>query len=182
MILIQTKILCKWYGARDESLPQVLVVGTTEPKALTKTVESLSGQNDIIIMDGTPNLSEMNTRVMITSDLLIIPIRPGANDFRAMGEYMTRLNQVRELKENLPAYFLINEFDERKTAHKTVKEALQQNFDIPILKTVIKNRTVYGESALMGTGVYELTDDKAKAEMIAFTNEIFSISRKKFIN
>src|SRR4028119_2268806 len=91
----------QWYGAREEALPQVLAVGTTDPKALTKTVDTLNTQYDIIIMDGTPDLSEMNTRVMMSSDLLIIPIRPGANDFRAMGEYIRRLEQVKELRENL---------------------------------------------------------------------------------
>ena len=168
----------QWYGAREEALPQVLAVGTTDPKALTKTVDTLNTQYDIIIMDGTPNLSEMNTRVMMSSDLLIIPIRPGANDFRAMGEYIRRFEQVKELRENLPAYFLINEYDERKLSHKTVKDALHENFEIPILNSVIKSRTVYGEATLMGTGVYEQADDKAKAEMVAFTNEVLKLAEK----
>ena len=171
----------QWYGARDEGLPDVLVVGTTDPKALTKVVDNLNGQHDIIIMDGTPNLGEMNTRVMMASDLLIIPIRPGPNDFRAMNEFITRFNQVKEIREGLAAYFLINEFDERKTAHKTVKDALQESFDIPILDTVIKSRTVYGESVLMGNGVYEHGDDKAKAEMVALTNIIIALGEKHLL-
>lgn len=113
---------------------------------------------------------------MMSGDLLIIPIRSGANDFRAMGEYITRLEQVKELRENLPAYFLINEYDERKLSHKTVKDALQDNFEISILNSVIKSRTVYGEATLMETKVYEQSDDKAKAEMVAFTNEILKLA------
>src|SRR4051812_13766416 len=110
----------QWYGARDESLPKILVVGTTDPKALNKAVEGLHGQNEIIIIDGTPNLSEMNTRVIMSSDLLLIPTRPGAHDFRAMNEFFARLDQVRELKEDILAYFLINEFDERLNLHRGV--------------------------------------------------------------
>lgn len=168
----------QWYGAREENLPQLLVVGTTEPKALTKTVDDLSTHYEIIIMDGTPNLSEMNTRVMMSSDLLIIPTRPGAHDFRAMSEFFSRFNQVKEIKGHLPAYFLINEYDERLTAHKTVKDSLQQNFDIPILVSVLKSRTAYGEGSLMGTGVYEQSDPKAKAEIISLTNEILQLAEK----
>ena len=167
-----------WYGAREENLVKILVVGTTEPKALTKTVEDLSFHYEIIIMDGTPNLSEMNTRVIMSSDLLIIPTRPGAHDYRAMNEFFLRLNQVKEIKGEVPAYFVINEYDERLTAHKTVKDSLQQNFEIPILKTVLKSRTAYGEGSLMGTGVYEQSDPKAKAEMVALTNEILQIAGK----
>jgi len=168
----------QWYGARDEGLPHVLVVGTTDPKALTKAVDSLNGHHDIIIMDGTPNLSsEMNTRVMMTADLLLIPVRPGANDFRAMEAFVARLDQVRELRPEVAAYFVINEFDERKTAHKTVKSALAGTFDLPILETLIKSRTVYGEATLMGNGAYEHDDDKAKAEMVALTNEVLELAK-----
>lgn len=168
----------QWYGAREESLPQVLVVGASEPKALNKAVDNLHKQHDIIIMDGTPNLSEMNTRVIMASDLLIIPTRPGAHDFRAMNEFFIRFNQVKELKENLNAYFLINEYDDRVNLHKTVRESLREHFDIPILQTVLKSRTAYGEASMMGTGVFEHSDNKAKAEMVSLTKEILQIAEK----
>lgn len=168
----------QWYGAREENLPQVLVVGATEPKALNKAVDNLHKQHDIIIMDGTPNLSEMNTRVIMASDLLIIPTRPGAHDFRAMNEFFIRFNQVKELKENLNAYFLINEYDDRVNLHKTVRESLREHFDIPILQTVLKSRTAYGEASMMGTGVFEHSDNKAKAEMVSLTKEILQLAEK----
>lgn len=166
----------QWYGAREENLPQVLVVGATEPKALNKAVDNLHKQHDIIIMDGTPNLSEMNTRVIMASDLLVIPTRPGAHDFRAMNEFFIRFNQVKELKENLNAYFLINEYDDRVNLHKTVRESLREHFDIPILQTVLKSRTAYGEASMMGTGVFEHSDNKAKAEMVSLTKEILQLA------
>ena len=85
----------KWYGARDENLPQVLAVGATDAKALNKAVDKLHNDHDIIIIDGTPSLSEMTTRIILASDLLIIPIRPGAHDFRTMDEFFNRYNQVK---------------------------------------------------------------------------------------
>ena len=52
------RILTKlWYGARDETLPQVLAVGATDAKALNKAVDKLHTDHDIIIIDGTPSLS-----------------------------------------------------------------------------------------------------------------------------
>jgi len=48
----------KWYGARDESLPEVLAIGATDAKALNKAVDKLHKDHDIIIIDGTPSLSE----------------------------------------------------------------------------------------------------------------------------
>src|SRR5690242_14782028 len=67
----------KWYGARDEHLPEVVVLGATDAKALNKAVEKLHQNYDVIIIDGTPSLSEMTTRIILASDLLIIPIRAG---------------------------------------------------------------------------------------------------------
>jgi chromosome partitioning protein len=172
-----------WYGSRDSG-PEILVVGTTDPKALNKAVEKLHNEYEIVIMDGTPNLSEMNTRVMMASDLLIIPTRPGAHDFRAMNEFITRFNQVKELRENIAAYFLINEYDERINLHRTIRKSLQEGYyDIPVLETVLKSRTAYGEASLMGTGVFEHTDSKAKAEMILLTTEILKLAEEhQFIN
>src|SRR5262245_46275342 len=88
-----------WYGHRDEELPPVMVVGAADPRALNKAVNKLHADYDIVIMDGTPNLSEMNTRVIMASDILLIPTRPGAHDYRAMQEFMTRLDQVREMRD-----------------------------------------------------------------------------------
>lgn len=172
----------QWYGAREPGLPEVLVVGTTDPKALTKVVENLNSQHDIVVIDGTPNLSEMNSKVMLASNLLIIPIRPGPNDYRAMEEFISRLNQVKEIKPELLACFLVNEYDDRKTAHRGIKNALQENFEIPVMDTVVKSRTVYGESVLMGSGVYECSDEKAKNEIIVLTNNIISLTEKFLFN
>lgn len=166
-----------WNGERDESLPPITVVGATDPKALNKAVDRLNQQHDIILMDGTPNLSEMNTRIIMASDLLFIPIRPGAHDMRAMQEFLIRLNQAAELKTVTP-YFIINEYDERLNLHKTVHEALKENTEIPILKTKLKSRTAYGESSVAGKGVYEFPDEKAKSELVNLTNEILSLAKK----
>lgn len=167
----------QWYGVRDESLPNVMVVGATEPKALVKAVVNLHRQYDIVIMDGTPNLSEMNTRVIMASDLLLIPTRPGAHDYRAMTEFMNRLEHVKEMRDPVLACFFINEYDERYNLHKAVKESLAA-FELPILDCVLKSRTAYGEGNLNGTGVYEQHDEKAKEEIAALTNEIIALASK----
>lgn len=168
----------QWYGAREEGLPKVLVVGTTEPKALTKTVNDLSMDYEIIIMDGTPNLSEMNSRVILSSDLLIIPTRPGAHDFRAMGEFFNHLNKAKSFRNEIPAFFLINEYDDRVNTFKNIKEYLKEHYEAPILDSVLKSRVAYVDSCINGTGVYEHTDSKAKAEIIALTNEILEVAEK----
>src|SRR3954470_5471461 len=57
-----------WNTARDESLPAITVVGVTDPKALQKTVQQLHNSYDVILIDGTPNLNEMSTRIVLAAD------------------------------------------------------------------------------------------------------------------
>lgn len=170
----------KWFGVRDENLPQVLVLGATDTKALNKAVDKLHENYDVIIIDGTPSLSEMTTRIILASDLLIIPVRPGAHDFRTMDEFFTRYNAVKEIKGVMPAYFVFNEYAERINVHKTIRETLIEHYGFPVLDTVIKSRTAYVESAMMGTGAIEHSDKLAVKEMQLFASEIMRIAGKKF--
>lgn len=169
----------KWYGVRDESKPKVVVVGATDAKALTKAVDSLHENYDVIIIDGTPSLSEITTRIIVASDLLIIPIRPGANDFRTMDDFLTRYDTVKEIRGDIPAYFLLNEYSERLNVHRTIKETLVEHYGFPMMETVIKSRTAYVESCMMGIGVYEYTDNLAKDEMIRLTEEVIELANTK---
>ena len=47
-----------------------------------------------------------------------------------------------------------------------------QNFDVPILKTKLANRTAYGETSLDGIGVTEGRDKKASDEFNRLVDEL----------
>ncbi|MEO1518955.1 MAG: ParA family protein [Bacteroidota bacterium] len=161
-----------WYGARDKDLPEITVVGVTESEALNKSVDSLHKDYDIVLIDGTPNLSKMATRIILTSDLLLIPIRPGAQDYRTMQEFISRYNEAKEFKSNIPVYFVLNEFAKAKNVHQGILKMIESSFDIPVLKTKINSRVAYTEVSIIGKGVYEYSDMKAKQEMASLTKEV----------
>jgi len=167
-----------WYGARDEGLPAITVVGATDSRALNKTVDSLHKDYDIILIDGTPSLSEMTTRIILASDILLIPIRPGAHDFRTMEEFFSRYEQAKEFRNHIPAYFILNEYSKQKNVHQGIRTMLENEFDIPILETTLKTRVVYAETSITGAGVYESSDVKAKSEAVSLTNEVLQIAEQ----
>ncbi|MEM6699167.1 MAG: ParA family protein [Bacteroidota bacterium] len=167
-----------WYGAREEELPEVTVVGATDSRALNKTVDSLHKDYDIVLIDGTPSLSEMTTRIILASDILLIPIRPGAHDFRTMEEFFSRYEQAKEFRDQIPAYFLLNEYSENKNVHQGIRAMLENEFEVPILQTTLKTRVAYAETSITGTGVYESADVKAKSEAISLTNEVLAIAEQ----
>lgn len=164
-----------WVAARSPKLPEILTVGVTESKALTQAINRLDKENDFVIIDGTPNLSEMTTRIMLDSDLLIIPILASAHDIRAINQFIDRYNQALEFRPEIPAYFLLNRYDDALNVHKSIKTLIQQ-LGIPLLESSFKERVAYIESAIDGKGVFEYSDTKAKEEVTQFVNEIISMT------
>lgn len=170
-----------WYGARDENLPEILVVGATDSKALNKSVDKLHKDHDFIVIDGTPSLSEMTTRIILSSDLLLIPILPSGHDFRSMERFFERYEQAKEFKDQIPAYFVLNQYSENINIYQDMKELLGQfkeEFEVGTLETTIKKRIAYIKTAIEGTGVYEYNDNKAKAEMVSLTKEVLDKAEK----
>lgn len=164
-----------WNGARDESLPNITVVGATEQKGFSKAVKSLHLDYEVVLVDGTPSLSEMTTSIIINADLIIIPLRPSAQDFRTMDKFLARYNDAVAIKGDIPAYFLLNEYDDRKIIHRGIRETLEDNYDLPFMNFQIGSRTIYNEASVEGMGVYEATgdsSDKARQEMVKLTNEV----------
>ena len=166
-----------WSGVRSEELPPITVVGIVDVKALAKTVDYLHKDYEVVIIDGTPSLSEMTTGIIIASDILIIPILPSAHDYRAMMPFFKRYEQAKVYRGDIPAYFLINQFSANGNVYKRMKEAIQ-SFEIPVLDTTVNKRAVYIETAIDGKGALEGNDPKAREEMISLTKEILSIAEK----
>ncbi|MFK7982804.1 MAG: AAA family ATPase [Saprospiraceae bacterium] len=167
----------EWSGVRDENLPQILTVGVIDAKALTKNVDRLDLDNDFVIIDGTPSLSEMTTRIILASDLMLIPTLASAHDIRAMRQFVERYEQAKEFKDSIPAYFFFNQFSPTFNIHKNIKGILEK-YGIPIMECSFKERVAYIESAVDGRGVYEFSDDKAKAEVVQFTKEVLGIAEE----
>lgn len=166
-----------WSGVRAAELPPITVVGITDVSALAKTVDYLHKDYEVVIIDGTPSLSEMTTGIIIASDILIIPILPSAHDYRAMSPFFKRYEQAKVFKGDIPAYFLINQFSTNANVYKRMKEAIQ-GFNIGVLNVSINKRAVYVETAIDGKGVLEGGDNKAKEEMVELTKEILNIAEK----
>ena len=162
---------------RPAELPPITVVGITDVMALAKTVDYLHRDYEVVIIDGTPSLSEMTTGIIVASDILIIPILPSAHDYRAMMPFFKRYEQAKVYRGEIPAYFLINQFSSTANVYKRMKEAIQ-GFSIDVLETSIHKRSVYVETAIDGKGVLEGSDPKARDEMVNLTKEILKIAEK----
>jgi chromosome partitioning protein len=93
-----------------------------------------------------------------------------------MNPFFERLNQAKEFKADIPAYFLINQFSPSINVYKGMRQAID-SFGLEVLKSTLNKRAAYVETALEGKGVYESSDNKAKEEIINLTKEILEKAR-----
>ena len=102
----------------------IVIRAYNEANHIGKLLDGISKQTEkdfeIILIDGTPNLSKMTTRIILASDLLLIPIRPGAQDVQTLKEFANRYEEAKAFKANIPAYFVMNEFSPLKRVHEVL--------------------------------------------------------------
>jgi len=167
----------EWSGNRDEDAIRIPVFGVTT-KQLTKEVAALAKDHDIVVIDGTPQLTELAERTILSSDMVIIPLLPSIYDFRGFEKFLTRFDQVRELKEmndgKVKAYVLLNRVVPNTIVSKDIEEAVKE-YEVELLNSKIVNRVAYADTPTMGLGVTEYKDAKAKAEFESLTDEIIAI-------
>jgi chromosome partitioning protein len=165
----------KWAGLREEDCPSIMVSGQQDDNSLLKNVKLLNQDYDIVLIDGTPSLSKTTSKILLLADLVLIPILPSGLDFWATELFLERLDEAKSFREQtIPAYFILNQHDERFTLGREAKEALAFE-GIGVLKATLKSRTAYRKAVIEGLGVYEFSDAKAKEEIVNLTNEIQSL-------
>ena len=164
----------EWSGNRSEERTRIPVFGVSI-KQLNKEVADLAKRFDIVLIDGTPQLSELADRTILASDLLVIPLTPSIYDFRGFENFLQRFEQVKGLKEAsgglVRAFILLNRVVPNTKVSKDIEEAVKE-YEVEVLNTKLANRIAYVDTATNGTGVLEYKDPKAKAEMNSLTEEL----------
>lgn len=161
----------RWSGFRPQDLPEITVISLPDAKALRNNINRIHKDYEVLIIDGTPHLSELTSSIILVSDLVISPVKPSALDLWATEKFLEKYEDAKLLKEKIKACFVLNQFKHNTILSREAEEALS-SFEIPILKSKISDRVAYSEAVTLGLGVIEFKDEKAKNEMISFTNEI----------
>lgn len=165
----------RWSSLRSDQLPAIAVYGLPDGKMLSSNIKHLNNDYEIVIIDGTPSLSKVTSKILLLGDLILVPILPSGLDIWATEQFLERYEDAKEQKEqDIPAFFILNQFNGSINLSKEVKDLLEE-LDIKTLESSIKNRVAYKQAVIAGEGVYEYKDPKAKTEMVNLTNEIQNI-------
>jgi len=164
----------EWAGNRAEGLKPVPVFGV-QIKQLNKEVEQLKTKYDFVVIDGTPQLSELADRTILASDMLLIPLTPSIYDYRGFENFLERFEQIKGVREasgsTVDAYVVLNRIVPNTNVSRDIEKAVKE-YDVGILETRLVNRVAYVDTASEGKGVVEYKDRKAKAEIESLTQEL----------
>ncbi len=160
----------KWHGLREIE-PTVDVFGV-EGEQINKVAENQKKAYDLVIIDGSPQLSKTTTKILTASDMVLVPITPSSLDIWSFENFLQRYEQVKEVKgDAIQAYILLNRFTGNTKLDKEVVDVMGE-FDIKLMKTTLGQRVAYREAPTNGLGVMETKDAKAKDEIVRLTSEI----------
>jgi chromosome partitioning protein len=166
----------KWHTNRGDRLPKIDVF-FIHPDKVTEQILALNKQYDAVVIDGTPSIKELTTRIIILSDFIFVPILPSISDVWALENFLGRFREAKLTKENLGgrvgAALILNRYNDKTNLDKEVQEAIK-GFEIPLLENKISNLVAYREATVQGIGVIENKEGKSKEEFLRLYAEIKS--------
>lgn len=174
----EQKTSVKWSGVRSQMGEELneIPVFLINPDSISDQVLNKLGKNyDLVLIDGTPALTELTTRIIIISDVVITPILASATDVWALDTFLNRYREAKITKEsmggNVELAVVLNKFNSRINLDRDIGEAVN-DLGIRVLETQLSTRVAYKEATVQGLGVVEMGDRKAKKEIEKLTEEI----------
>ncbi len=133
---------------------------------LRKSVDSLRGEFDVVLIDTPPNLDFLMTSSLIAADWYVVPVFPSGYDLRGL-EVLTRtVDKIRRQynpKLNL-AGVLLGNFDRTTSLDKQVHDLLRQRFTSALVfATTIARSVRYREAAMGRITIFEHPEGREQA-------------------
>ena len=178
---VEQQTSVKWSSIRSEragDVPDVPVYLINPDTISDQVLNKLAKMHEIVIIDGTPALTELTTRIIIMSDAVITPILASATDVWALDTFLNRYKEARITKEamggKVDLYVVMNKFNEKINIDRDIREAVEA-INVKVMTTKLSTRVAYKEAVVQGLGVVELKDKTAAKEIDSFADEIESI-------
>ncbi|UFH57917.1 ParA family protein [Spirosoma sp. KNUC1025] len=148
-----------------------LVMGIDLVSPETVLEGKLSGY-DLLVIDTPPYLTSRLPDLFAISDYVLVPTKTAVLDLMAIRATIALLRESMKRRPNLKAGIVLNMVMPRTSLTAEVKEALQE-YDLPVLPTMIHQRVSYARSPLTA-GVFESDDEKAKDEIQNLATDILN--------
>ena len=178
----EQKSTVEWNERRANTQLLQIPVFLFDEKSLAAKASEEAENYDFVIIDGSPALSEITTKIVLIADLVIVPVMPSGNDFGALEKFLVRYNDTRAIQkrrglETAQLGIVMNNYDGKTIVNRIIHQAIEQ-LGVHIFDTKIAHRVAYREANLTGQSVCELTDKKAYSEIENIAKEALALLKK----
>ncbi len=135
-----------------------------------KQLEQLD--HEVLIIDTPPYLSSELPDIFKISDFVIFPCKPASFDLLAIRSSIELLEET-----GTKGGIILNMVKGTSNFQGFIKESLD-DFDMYIFETEIKDRVIYSKGFLFTYSILESEDEKAKAEITKWGNEVLEVLEK----
>lgn len=149
---------------------------------LRKSIDSLRGQFDVVLIDTPPNLDFLMTSALIAADWYVVPTFPSGYDLKGL-EVLTRtIDKVR--KQYNPALalagVLLGNYDRTTSLDKQVHDLLRQRFTPALVfATTIARSVRYREATMGRITIFEHPEGREQADQyVALVKEMINRGAK----
>lgn len=163
-------------ASTEMPFPTPVVSLASANSAIPQVLKQHLKNYDVIVIDGPPSHTAVQTRASIaSSDLVLIPITPAPGDLLSTVETCKLVSDVDgEYGRKTPSFVLVNRY-EQTTISKVIVDAVEEKTERPLMQTKIGKRTVFVSAPALGLPARALGDKAANAEVDALVTEVLGL-------
>jgi chromosome partitioning protein len=151
-----------WAAVAAETESDGPPVVAIDARTLARDLGRVAKDYDVAIVDCPARLGAESRAAMVTADLVLLPVLPGAADVWALKQTVEVLDEARAIKPDLEARIVVNRTD-RTTLAGLARENIE-GLGVDILGDGLGNRVAFGEATLAGRGVIDYAPSSPAAE------------------
>ena len=138
-----------------------------------RDIKKIIDRYDYIIIDGSPQATEIAIATIRASDFILIPMQPSPFDIWASSNLIELVKQGMTKKTELRAGIVLTRMVKNTKIGNEVSQIIH-DFELPVLNSRIGQRTCYPYSASLGQTIFdtERPSSEPVAEINALANEI----------
>jgi chromosome partitioning protein len=157
--------LVGWFDARKAETPLCVDRATLQGRGIQGTLDGLRESGvQLVIIDTAPSASNDVSQIVAAADLVLVPVIPSPNDFRAIGETLDLVDEAGK-----PALFVVNNAATNAKLTNQALTLLSQHGTVAAVDdqpVIIRTRTDFRSSMTDGRTVGEIKADSKSAEEI----------------
>jgi chromosome partitioning protein len=122
---------------------------------LKRSLESLDGRYEFIVLDAPPSFGLLNLNAMIASDDLVVPVLPDFLSFHGLRLLFETVGQLEDdLDHTLERIVIVlNQYNPTTRIAREAKDALEQHYPEFMSKTIIRQCTQFAQASSDGLPV-----------------------------